>query len=83
MDEILICGKGFVRSVIWDSNDFKVTDQFNSSDQGGDLSIPQWLDTDGDGKKELLPSIPKDIGRGSPNPTLGAERKNRGPAKHE
>lgn len=54
MDEILICGKGFVRSVIWDSNDFKVTDQFNSSDQGGDLSIPQWLDTDGDGKKELF-----------------------------
>ena len=75
MDEILICGKGFVRSVIWDSNDFKVTDQFNSSDQGATCRFPNgWIRTVME-KRSSLPSIPKDIGRGSPNPTLGAERK--------
>ena len=52
-DEIVICGKGFVRAVTWEGQDFKVTKQFNSADQGGELSVPQWLDVDGDGKKEL------------------------------
>ena len=52
-DEILICGKGFVRVVTWEGQDFKVTEQFNSADQVGDLSVPQWLDVHGDGKKEL------------------------------
>ena len=52
-NKILICGKGFVRSVIWQDQDFKVTGQFNSVDQSGDLFSPQWLDLDGDGKDEL------------------------------
>ena len=61
-DEILICGKGFVRSVIWEDLDFKVTEQFNSVDQSGDLFTPQWLDLDGDSKDELC-LILKVIGR--------------------
>lgn len=52
-DEILISGKGFVRSAIWEKDDFKVTRQFNSEDQSKELYVPQWLDMDKDGADEL------------------------------
>ena len=52
--ELLVAGKGQVRALNWSADELIVSQQFNASEPQGDLSVPVFLDLDGNGKTELL-----------------------------
>lgn len=52
--ELLVAGKGQVRALNWSEGELIVTRQFNATEPQGDLSVPVFLDLDGNGKTELL-----------------------------
>jgi hypothetical protein len=52
--ELLVAGKGQVRALNWSEDDLIVSQQFNATEPQGDLSVPVFLDLDGNGKTELL-----------------------------
>ena len=52
--ELLVAGKGQVRALAWSGGELIVSRQFNATEPQGDLSVPAFLDLDGNGKTELL-----------------------------
>jgi hypothetical protein len=52
--ELLVAGKGQVRALNWSKDDLIVSQQFNATEPQGDLTVPVFLDLDGNGKTELL-----------------------------
>ena len=51
---LLVAAQGMVRALKWEDNDLLVTKQFNSTDPKAELSCPQFIDLNGDGKNELI-----------------------------
>lgn len=52
--ELLVAGKGQVRALTWSADELIVSQQFNATEPQGDLSVPVFVDLDGNGKTELL-----------------------------
>jgi len=52
--ELLVAGKGQVRALNWSGGELIVSRQFNATEPQGDLSVPVFIDLDGNGKTELL-----------------------------
>ncbi len=53
-DSLLVAGLGFVREIGWQNGELTIIQQYNSKDQGSELSCPVRMDWDQDGKDEVF-----------------------------